>query len=516
MAMRIKSPVLVLLFFTLPSVSFAAALTQQQSTSLIAVVQSSPGIPASAFVSLITAFSNITTAQASSLITVVQSAPGVPANAFVDLLTSFTVDTPTKQADVVPAQTVVPTVTPVATQTAQSAGVEISPYASGGNVDPQNDMAIWRASISVTGNAVSMKELRLMQVGSIGQNDLGNFRFSVDDQTFGAAVTQLGTDGYIVFSGNVRLEPGRHNLKLLGNVMAGNGKTLSFQLRRSSDIKIIDTGSNQSIIPSQFQAVSSGTYTINTGRLVITKSNDSPTGTVVAGASNVVLARYKLEAYSEEVRGGYGFRVSFVTNNGNIGSLRSVALYADGVKVSNSLTVKESSREPYKEMTCSSDCTFKIKPGSSVALEIRGDIYDNDGTNDIASNDTIQVKLLPSLSVTGMNSLAISESLVEPLLGNILTIVNTTPKTTFSFDGNGSTNNTYTVNVGDTVRLGWSTQYSYGGECTASGDWSGKKIEGNSENLTLTRTGTFNYILTCVNGLNGERGTDTATIVVIQ
>ncbi|MDO8451326.1 MAG: hypothetical protein Q7S76_00470 [bacterium] len=89
---KITSAVAILLFM-LPSISFAAALTSQQSTSLIAVVQSSPGTPASAFVSLITAFSNITVTQAASLITVVQAAPGVPANAFVNLLTSFTVDT---------------------------------------------------------------------------------------------------------------------------------------------------------------------------------------------------------------------------------------------------------------------------------------------------------------------------------------------------------------------------------------------------------------------------------------
>ena len=90
--MRRITSILGLLLFALPSVSSAAALTQQQSSSLIAVVQSSPGTPASAFVSLITAFSNITVTQAISLITVVQAAPGVPADAFVDLLTSFTVD----------------------------------------------------------------------------------------------------------------------------------------------------------------------------------------------------------------------------------------------------------------------------------------------------------------------------------------------------------------------------------------------------------------------------------------
>lgn len=88
---------LAILFFIVPSVSSAAALTQQQANSLIAVVQSSPNTPASIFVSFITSFSNITVNQATSLITVVQSAPGVPANAFVGLLTSFTVDTPAVQ-----------------------------------------------------------------------------------------------------------------------------------------------------------------------------------------------------------------------------------------------------------------------------------------------------------------------------------------------------------------------------------------------------------------------------------
>ena len=86
------------MLFALPSASFATALTQQQSASLIAVVQSSPGTLASAFVSLITAFSNITVTQAASLITVVQAAPGVPANAFINLLTSFTEDTTTMQS----------------------------------------------------------------------------------------------------------------------------------------------------------------------------------------------------------------------------------------------------------------------------------------------------------------------------------------------------------------------------------------------------------------------------------
>ncbi len=88
---------LAALFFVVPSVSFAAGLTSQQASSLIAVVQSSPSTPASVFVPFITSFSNITVSQATSLIAVVQAASNTPASAFVNLLVSFTVDTSTAQ-----------------------------------------------------------------------------------------------------------------------------------------------------------------------------------------------------------------------------------------------------------------------------------------------------------------------------------------------------------------------------------------------------------------------------------
>jgi|GEM_PF-2040958 len=88
----IASSVLALVFLALPLSASAAALTTQQSSSLISVVQSSPGTPARAFVNLITAFSNILVSQAESLIGVIQASPGTSATAFIPLLASFTVD----------------------------------------------------------------------------------------------------------------------------------------------------------------------------------------------------------------------------------------------------------------------------------------------------------------------------------------------------------------------------------------------------------------------------------------
>ena len=91
------SVVLGVLFFV-PSVSFAASLTQAQAESLINIVQASPGTPASAFTGLITAFSNISAAQANDLIGVIQSSPGTPASAFTGLITSFTADAPAQSS----------------------------------------------------------------------------------------------------------------------------------------------------------------------------------------------------------------------------------------------------------------------------------------------------------------------------------------------------------------------------------------------------------------------------------
>ena len=144
------TPMLVLLFFVLPSVSSAAALTQQQSASLIAVVQSSPGTPASAFVSLITAFSNITTAQAASLITVIQAAPGVPANSFVNLLTSFTVDTPTTSV-VTPGAT-----TQTQTSIIQISSINITPTVTSAKIEWQTNK-LTESKIFLSGSGFSSK-----------------------------------------------------------------------------------------------------------------------------------------------------------------------------------------------------------------------------------------------------------------------------------------------------------------------------------------------------------------------
>jgi len=217
------------LFFALPSVSFAAALTPQQSSSLIAVVQSSPGTPASAFVSLITAFSNITVTQATSLITVVQVAPGVPANAFVDLLTSFTADT-------VATQIVTPVVTPtVITQTVHGThDFWNSPIPTGPiTINPSILTQTWRRNsfyatstplgFILKGSAISLWENELVMQG--GQNiwDGIDITYSLDGKVLGSPTGILGN--YTFPFDTTKYSNGPHQVGI--SVDDGRGNTAS-------------------------------------------------------------------------------------------------------------------------------------------------------------------------------------------------------------------------------------------------------------------------------------------------
>lgn len=335
----------------------AAGLTSQQANSLIAVVQSSPGTPASVFVPLITSFSNITVNQAISLIAVVQTAPGVPANAFVNLLISFTADTLTTQvATQTTNQEVTPKVTPVTAQPTIPSTQPILP------------------SLTATKN------------------------------------TSWGNQ----------------------SVAAG-----------ASNVKI-------------------GSFTL------------SP---------NVVVTVFSI--YLDIV--GNANVTNLMLRDNSTGNLLSEVRTTPTMPTDNNFSVN-----------------LQILAGETQTINIHGNIPSG-------VTGTIQTTLnTKTEGILTNSSTGISPASAVPL--QTITVVDNTPKITFSFNGIGNTTNTYTATVSEGVRLGWSSNTNY---CKASGDWSGEKSGGNSENITFDHAGVFNYTLTCLNNA-AEKGTNTAVITVNQ
>lgn len=297
----IVGAVLSLGMLAAPALTQAAALTTAQSTSLIAVVQSSPGTPASAFVNLITAFSNITTNQATSLIAVVQASPSTPANVFVDLLTSFTVDTASTQLATsetnqavtqtattqsttfaTPSTATTQTSTPVPTLATVNFSDLPTPRAGAAlSVNPQIDYPVWQDTVVVSTNPVKLLSITFTNIGSVDSSNIGTIRLLVDGKQVGTAQALSNNRATFVPSGDEGLlSVQSHTLSLHVNIDRGASRTIQFQVRRSSDMKFVDIQQDKPIIPqylgNNFSAATAGVITINSVTLPPSDVSVSP------------------------------------------------------------------------------------------------------------------------------------------------------------------------------------------------------------------------------------------------
>lgn len=300
----------------------------------------------------------------------------------------------------------------------------ISGGPNGGNINLNKDglkgQTLWEAVGTVSAKNLEITSLKLRNVGSASANTFGVFKLYING-TQVATTTSIDGNGYINFDfSTVKLDIGNINFKMTADINGGNGRTIQFSLRHNSDINVVEADTKERVSPSGIPIGGANlVLNIEPGRLAITKSSDSPSGTISDGESNVVLARYKVEAFNEEM--GFGdFPLAFKTNNPNLSSLRNVTLYADGVKISHRPSLK---KEPDQNTLISLITSVKIEPGQSVILEIRGDVYDNDEANDVSSGDTIQIVILPgSSNVKLVDSLRVISVPSEILLGNVLSI----------------------------------------------------------------------------------------------
>ena len=93
---------------------------------------------------------------------------------------------------------------------------------------------------------------------------------------------------------------------MVGNIIAGSSLNFSFSLKRAADADIIDPQFGQGVLATAntatFSARSTGVQTIDTGSLTFTKSSTSPSGNVVDGASNQVLAKFDVKAVGESMK----------------------------------------------------------------------------------------------------------------------------------------------------------------------------------------------------------------------
>lgn len=267
-----------------------------------------------------------------------------------------------------------------------------APSPTGGNIDPANDVVVWQSTATVSQRDVMLKRMALRQIGSINSGDIRNFRLLVDGQQV-ASTAALDSNGYVTFALTTpkNLITGGRVIKVLADVVGGSNRTFQFSLRQKGDIDLVDSSFNVNIASSSTFPLSATAVTVTQGTLTVQKTSDSVSGNVTLNASDVSLGKYTFTAYGEPIKvetltAGFTYVDGDVVDDNAAATLRNGRIMVNGAQVGSTTTIAAAGT--------SFTTNFIVSPGTPVTVEIRSDIFDNDGAGaGIEATDTIQAQL---------------------------------------------------------------------------------------------------------------------------
>ncbi|HLD20717.1 MAG TPA: hypothetical protein VJB64_01330, partial [Patescibacteria group bacterium] len=310
-------------------------------------------------------------------------------------------------------------------------------------LDPQDDFTIWNNTVTVGNNEAYLYALRFRNIGSINEEDLGNWRLYVAGVNYGDAVETEDENGYVSFdlsADPVKMNTGTHIVKVLVDIVGGSTRTVTVGLRNTADAVFLEEDYDQPILvqaaSAAFSARDAGQQTISSGEITFTKESDSPSGDLVNGASSASLATFEVKATGEAMKveslriridEGNTVTTSDDDTSGVNGTytLRNGALYVDGTQVGSTAAIAGDSDATLAYTSYSFGSSFIVYPGSPVTLEVRADVYDSDTTNDIDATDTIQAEIAEVSSVNNVLRMTSGSYLDRPgtaVEGNTLTV----------------------------------------------------------------------------------------------
>lgn len=307
---------------------------------------------------------------------------------------------------------------------------------SGGSQDPAPDVVVWQSTLTVTNRDVVLHRMALRQIGTVNSSDIQNFRLLVDG-TQVAQTQSLDSNGYVTFTLATpkTLTTGSRVVKVLADITGGASRTFQFSLRTKTDILLVDSSYGVGVgSSSTFPISSTSANTISGtsgGTLTVQKASDSPSDPVTAGASDVPLAKFTFTAYGESFK-VETLNVTATTSDTSVASLRNGRIMVGGSQVGSNTTLGTIAGSVSGTQFTTN---FTVNPGTPVTVEIRADIYDNDGTNDLGSGDTITIGLaagssnaqkLSSLGYTGVPSSAINGNTISVSSGSLTLAKSTT------------------------------------------------------------------------------------------
>lgn len=168
--------------------------------------------------------------------------------------------------------------------------------------------AVWRQAFQVNTRTLWLKAANFRITGSAPSGALTNVGLYIDGvkAPMNAAMTMANGSNYLSFdlsSAPLALTTGSHTFEVRGDISTGASFSFSVSLQQASDIMVMDPQVGVNVAVSSFTASTGATITIGAGSAtIVTDPTFNSTTNVTGGASNVVIAKYKIHGYGEDVK----------------------------------------------------------------------------------------------------------------------------------------------------------------------------------------------------------------------
>ncbi len=258
----------------------------------------------------------------------------------------------------------------------------------------QSDVTVWKNTVTVSNRDARLEGLRLRMIGSINVTDVKDLKLFVDGVQKGT-VQQIGNDMYVNFdlSGSpVNLIAGARALEVRATIVSGSGKNFKLSMQEAIDVMVKDSQYDVYVKAAGTVPATTGTQTVASGTLTVTKLASSASGNITKDATGASLAKYEFKAYGEPIKVEY-LKATVDSSDNNVGKLRNGAIYANGAQIGSNSDLNEADSVA-ASTNYSLGSSLLVTPGTPVTVEVKADIFDNDGTNSISDGDTLTAKLL--------------------------------------------------------------------------------------------------------------------------
>jgi hypothetical protein len=282
--------------------------------------------------------------------------------------------------------------------------------------------------VTVSTRSVWFKGASFKFVGSAPTDAIQNLKLFVNGVQVGnsSSVSASGMVAFDLGATPLTLNTGSVTLELRGDIVKGSNRSATFSIDNSGDLMVMDSQLNVNVAVTGVPSTPNATINISTG--TVTASVDpsfTSVTNVTGGASGATLAKFKLQAYGEDVKVSTltitpalstvmpTAASSTVAANG----LNNVGLFYNGSQVGSSHNFTGAGQA----YAFSLGSALILTAGTSGILEVRGDVQD--AANASYTGGTVAITLAAGSSNGQGQSSSVTMSVpTGPIPGATLTV----------------------------------------------------------------------------------------------